>query len=285
MATLRQIRRRIKSVKNTQQITRVMRMVAAAKLAKAQVQAVQGRAYAEALGRILARVSRGRDLAHPLLATREVERRALLIVTSDRGLCGGYNHNLLRLAERTMAASPKSSWRLYCVGKKGREYFRKRSWNIAYSKVDTHGNMSPALAAEIAAELTGAFERGEVDEVQLAYTQFKSVARTMPVVRPFVPIRAEGEDLDAAPVDYILEPDLETVMDRLLPDYIQTVAFTSLLEAVASEHASRMLAMQAATENAKEVIEQLTLEMNKARQGAITKELADIVGAKVAAEG
>lgn len=285
MATLRHIRRRIKSVRTTQKITRVMKMVAAAKLARSQTLAQEGKAYADELERILREVVQGRELEHALLASRPVERRGLLVVTSDRGLCGGYNNNVIGRALEALKEAPRDTWSLFCVGKKGRDWFRRRGWNLAFEVVDTRGNVTPDLARHVAAALTDAYASGSVDEVRIAYTTFQSAAKYFPVVNRFLPLRPAGVGGGEVSTDYIFEPDLATVVDRLLPDYIQTTVFTALLEASAAEHAARMMAMQNATENAKDVIHQLTLEMNKARQAAITKELADITGAMLAVEG
>ncbi|MBM4045214.1 MAG: ATP synthase F1 subunit gamma [Planctomycetes bacterium] len=274
MLNIKQIRRRIRSVKSTQQITRVMEMVSASKLARTQALLRASKPYADGVEAILSRLSAGREVENPFITPREVKRRALMVVTSDRGLCGAYNTNVITHAENLLAKHDKATWRLICVGKKSRDYFQKRGWDIGHTLVETGGRANPARCQELAKYITDAYLAAEFDEVHFAYTAFKSVASVRPMSAKFLPI----EPAAVQPVDYIFEPDPQTVLDKLVPEYIASKLFVTIIESFASEHGARMVAMRNATENAEEMIAHLTLVRNKARQAAITKELSEIVG-------
>lgn len=277
MATMRDIRRRIRSIKNTQQITKAMQMVAAAKLRKVQDRVVASRPYAtklrEVLGRLVLQVPPGEY--HPLLAERLGGRSAYVVVTGDRGLCGAYNANVIRLAERELtAAGPEAV--VLAVGRKGRDYFRRQKYPLLRTYVDLGDDPSFPQARELARELMALFLEQAFDHLYLVYTQFLSPVRQQPQVVPLLPIRRPTGAEKA--VEYIFEPRPPLLFQSLLPRYVEVQVYQMLLEAKASEHGARMTAMEAATDNAEEMIKRLTLSFNKARQAAITKELADIVG-------
>jgi len=290
MPNLKQIRNRIRSVTNTQQITRVMEMVSASKLARTQSLLGQARPYAEGLAsvmrRIVAGLLAGEEEAEPIpnafMRPRpEVRKRCMVVFTSDRGLCGSYNNNLIATAERALEGG-QEAWVLACVGKKGRDYFRKRDWTIGYELVDTQGRVQPEQVDELSGYLTSGFEAEELDEAHLAFTEYQSVGRYVPATRPFLPVSPEAADESK---DYIFEPDPKSVLDLLVPDYLAARLNVTIYETLCSEHSARMAAMRNATDNAGEMIDSLTLVMNKARQSAITREISEIVGGAEAVEG
>ncbi len=279
MATLKAIRKRIGSIRNTQQITKAMKMVSAAKLRRAQEAVLAARPYAEKMTALLknlsARISRE---AHPLLMGREEKKVDLLLLTSDRGLCGGYNANLIRAAERFIRdRGPDKPTHLILVGRKGVDYFRRRKVEIA----DRHVNISPippqALAGEIAEKLIGRFLREESDETYILYSQFRSALSQVPTLHKLIPVVVTGEEVEGQATEYLVEPDIEALLSSLLPKVVEVAIYRALLEAAASEHGARMTAMDSATTNAAEMISSLTLQMNRARQASITKELLEIV--------
>ncbi len=287
MASLKVIRKRISSVKSTQQITKAMKMVAAAKLRRAQEAATEARPYATKLGDMLRAVAARVDAgSHPLLATRpETARIDLILVTSDRGLCGGYNSNLIRRTEAFLAEHAGQPVRLTLVGRKGTDYFRRRSVEIHEQHVNLLGGPNHALAASLGARVAQDFVSGETDAVYLIYSQFRSALSQVPTVEQLLPVVTDLGAADANQVDYIYEPDATTLLDRLLHQYITTLLARAFLESIASEHGARMTAMDSATSNAADMIDRLTLEMNRARQAAITKELMEIVSGAEALKG
>jgi F-type H+-transporting ATPase subunit gamma len=278
MPTMREIRRRIRSIRNTQQITRAMQMVAAAKLRKVQDRVWASRPYAgklqEVLERLVARVPP--EVQHPLLEERPPRRLAYLVVTGDRGLCGAYNANVIRLAEETVKAAEAEQVVLLTVGRKGRDYFRRRNYRILKEYLDLGDDPVFAQAKGLAQELTQLFEAGVFDHLYLIYSRFLSPLRQKPQVVPLLPIPRPPEGETA--VEYLFEPPPAELFGQLLPRYVEVQVYQMLLEAKAGEHGARMAAMEAATDNAEDMIKQLTLSFNKARQAAITKELADIMG-------
>jgi F-type H+-transporting ATPase subunit gamma len=288
MASLKTIRKRIGSVKSTQQITKAMKMVAAAKLRRAQEAATQARPYADKLGTLLRNVgARVGAESHPLLAVRENEQRIVLVlVTSDRGLCGGYNTNLIRAAQTFLNEHRDREVRVVFVGRKGNDYFRRR----AVEAKERHINLGPGpsfeLASDLGARLSAEFAADEVDAVYLLYSSFRSALSQVPTVERLLPVAAVvGEEASGGGADYIYEPDPAALLDRLIKQYVTTLVHRAFLESVASEHGARMTAMESATSNASEMINRLTLEMNRARQAAITKELMEIVGGAEALKG
>lgn len=281
MATLRDIRRRISSVKNTQTITRAMQMVAAAKLRRAQDRALKARPYAERIGEVLSSLAlRTREEAHPLLERREVKGVRLIVITAERGLCGAFNNNVFSMAEGIVKENYDRSLEtsLVSVGIKGRDYFRRRKHEVHREHIDVLGELRYDLASEVGGDVIEAYRDKVIDEVRVVYTRFVSMMRQQVVVETLLPIEpmevASGESV----IEYICEPDEERILKEILPRYVEVQIFKALLESVASEHAARMTAMEAATKNAGELIDSLTLVYNKARQAAITKEMLDIVG-------
>jgi F-type H+-transporting ATPase subunit gamma len=286
MASLKTIPQRIGSVKSTQQITKAMKMVAAAKLRRAQDAAVQARPYADKIGELLRAVAArvGAD-SHPLLAPREVERNVeLVLVTSDRGLCGGYNTNLIRRAQAFLNERSDSNVRLTLVGRKGYDYFRRRSVRMAEHHINLLGGPDHALAVKLGVRFADEFAAGNVDAVYLLYNHFRSALSQIPTVERLLPVGAPEAELTDQ-MDYLYEPDPKILLDRLLRQYIVTLIVRSFREAIASEHGARMTAMDSATSNASDMIDRLTLEMNRARQAAITKELMEIVSGAEALRG
>lgn len=298
MPSLKAIRRRIASVKSTQKITRAMKMVAAARLNRAQLRIKALRPYAvktaEVLRSLASRAGGDEEGAHALLAQRPVKRVLLLVLTSDRGLAGAFNSSIQRAAERKIAElrAEGSEVLIGAIGKKGRDYLRRRGYE---SKHDWSGNGEPTAerAAEIARQVSREFIEGEVDRVIVLFNEFKSAMTQKVTFLPLLPIETSDEPAVAtatattasnAPqsskstVDYIYEPSQGALLDRLLPMYVEVSVFRAMLDSSASEHGARMTAMDSATNNAKKMIGALTLEYNRARQAAITKELMEIIG-------
>jgi F-type H+-transporting ATPase subunit gamma len=286
MASLKIIRKRIGSVKNTQQITKAMKMVAAAKLRRAQEAAQAARPYAEKLAELLRTVAaRAGDVEHPLLARRETEHTVdVIVVTSDRGLCGGYNFNLIRKAEAFMAQHRDASVRLTAIGTKAFVHFRKRPVGVAEEHTHLPAGPDHALALQLATRVARDFAAGTTDGAYLVYSQFRSAISQTPTVEQILPV-ASAAATDVPQTDYIYEPDAAALLDRLLRQYITTVIDRAFLESIASEHGARMTAMESATSNASEMIDRLTLAMNRARQAAITTELMEIVSGAEALKG
>ncbi|WP_276618722.1 ATP synthase F1 subunit gamma [Syntrophomonas wolfei] len=285
-AGVREFKRRIRSVQNTQQITKAMKMVAAAKLRRAQEAAESSRPYNETLKGTLARLAAvSLDVRHPLLVKREEVRKVgYIVVTADRGLCGGYNTNIIRAANHAIAEDErKVETGIIAVGRKSRDFYRKRG-GVDAEFINLGDNISYADAREIGQYVTNAYENEEVDEVYLVYARFVNVLRQVPTVTKLLPIEPPTQEVDSSDiketrqVDYIYEPSAEDILLALLPRYVGSQIYNAMLEGKASEQGARMTAMGNATENAKEIISNLTLEMNKVRQAAITDEILDIVG-------
>jgi len=284
MPSLKALRKRIATVRSTQQITRAMKMVAAAKLRRAQEAAERARPYAAKLTEMFAAVAAGVEPeAHPLLARRPEQRIDLLVLTSDRGLCGGYNANLLRFAAGFVRQHGGAETAVVVVGRKGLEYYRRRSARVVAHRQGILTTAPTAMAAELAGEVTRRFVAEETDAVYLVYTRFRSALSQLPSVAPVLPVAAPSTDAPVA--DYIFEPKRPELLARLLPRYIEVLVTQALLEAIASEHGARMAAMENATRNAGEMIDRLTLSMNRARQATITKELMEIVSGAEALKG
>jgi F-type H+-transporting ATPase subunit gamma len=287
MATLRDIRRRINSVKKTAQITKAMQMVAAARLRRVQEALQNTRPYADKMNQVVAQlVQHNREGTHPLLEERPAPRRMeLLVVSTDRGLCGGLNTNLFRRTRDFLKENKEvyESVSLYLIGQKARDHYKRR--DVRVRKTRTH--MFPAgprfdLVKPIARDLMGSFLSGEVDEVGVMFTLFRSVMTQSVTFLPLLPLKQKGsEDEQRASAgekgDSIFEPSRDAILKKLLPAYVEVQLFWIFLEAQTSEFAARMTAMDSATSNAKEMIDRLTLTFNRARQAAITKELMDIV--------
>jgi len=281
VAGVRDIRRRIRSVSNMQQITKAMKMVAAAKLRRAQEKVIASRPYVKHIQDVLSRLVQAQtDLSHPLLEKRPVKKIGYILVTSDRGLCGGFNANLIRLT-RSVLDEQNAETRLVAVGRKGSDYFGRRKVEIISRFTGLGDSPDFNQARQIAGEIIGLYTSGELDEVFLVYSKFISVLTQEPTLAKILPIEPSEEE---AGRQYLFEPSPEQMIERLLPNYLESQIFSALLESKASEMGSKMTAMDSATENAKEMIDKLTLAMNRARQAAITKEISEIVGGAAALE-
>jgi F-type H+-transporting ATPase subunit gamma len=292
MATQLDIKRRIRSVKNTQQITRAMKFVAAARLRRAQEKAVSARPYTRALSRVVhSAAMRAQENDHPLLRRRPEERVLLLVVSGERGLCGAFNSNVMRRAIEFLRERPAEKLEVMSLGRKARDAMRKQRWKIIAEYVDITTKADPARAAEIAHKLTELYDAEEIDAVYIVFNEFKSVLAqnlTLLKVLPFEPdpaLAGEGAELaeGVTAVDYLYEQPPAELFSRLLPRFVQAQVFRALAESAASEHAARMTAMDSATNNAGELIDKLTLYMNKVRQAAITKEIIEVVSGAASA--
>ena len=285
MPTLRQLRDRVRSLKNTQQITRAMKMVAGARIRRAELAMKAARPYAAAIGDMLRQLAAAGGAHHPLLDARAGGKRAILLMTADKGLCGAFNSNLVRAAIN-VARDGTPPVALYLVGLKGRVQLRKTAYPVAQSW-PLSGRPFTELAEEVAATVTGAFLRGDVDEVTLVSSRFVSTIVQRPTPITLLPVPSAGADRAAGPTknSFEFEPDGAGVLAALLPKYIEFTIFQALLETQASEFAAKLLAMTNATDNAGKLIDELTLVMNKTRQAAITKEILEIVGGAEALKG
>jgi F-type H+-transporting ATPase subunit gamma len=292
MATLRDIRRRIRSVQSTQKITRAMKLVAAAKLRRAQERILEARPYATKMGELLGHLVAGSDGegAHPLLEQRQGPRRQIVIITADKGLAGAFNSNVIRYSLGFIRESNATALTLVVVGRKARDYYRRRQWTVKRDMIGFWDRLAYSHATELADGFMEQYLAGEVDEVHLIYNEFRSVAVQRPVRVQLLPIPSDATAThgtgaieahgagDGASIDYIYEPSREAILGHLLPRHVRTQVYRALMESLAGEYGARMTAMEAATKNAKELIDVLTIQYNKARQEKITKELLDIVG-------
>ncbi len=280
-AELRLIRRRIKSVQSTMKITRAMELIATSRIAKAQVRVAQSQPYTRSMVGVIRNIAAAGGLVHPLLERREVNTVGVLIVTSDRGLAGGYNANVMRLAERAVNAhlDAGKSTRLYVVGQKANGYFRYRNYQVEQAFLGVTDRPTYNDARTIANVLLNEYQEAHVDAVEAFTTRFRSALTQTAVHWPLLPIEPPdmADDAETA-IGYEFEPSPEAILGRLLPRYLEATVFGMLLEASASEHAARRRAMKAATENAEELTRVLTREANQARQAEITTEISEIVG-------
>ena len=287
MASLRDIKQRIKSVKNTQQITKAMKMVSAAKLRRAQDRALAFRDYARELQGVCSRLTAlGAAEGHALAEERKTKKVELIVVTSDKGLCGGFNGNVLNRALRFLKERAGTEINLVIVGKKAFDFYKRRPWPIIETHLDTFRGVDRPLADRITASVKDRFVAGESDAAYLLFNEFVSVIQQRVVLQQILPLQPppEEEELELPP-DYIFEPDLETLARQLFPELVVSQIYRALLESSASEHGARMAAMDAATRNAGELIAKLTLTYNRARQAAITKELIEVVSGADALAG
>jgi F-type H+-transporting ATPase subunit gamma len=285
MPSLKAIRKRISSVKSTQQITKAMKMVAAAKLRRAQEAAMAARPYADKLGALVQNVAAcvGAD-AHPLLSPRdEVRSIRVLLVTSDRGLCGGYNANLIRMTEAFLTEHGRERVRLTIVGRKGFDHFKKRQVEITDKHIAIFGGPGHQLADAIGRSLAREFAAGETDAVYLIYSQFRSAISQVPTLERLLPLAAGSTDQQAT--EYLYEPDAASLLERLLRQYVTVLIHRTFLESNASFFGAQMTAMDSASKNASEMMDRLTLQMNRARQATITTELMEIVSGAEALKG
>ncbi len=283
MPSLRDIRNRIGSVKSTRQITKAMKMVAAAKLRRAQDAILKTRPYAmlldQTLARVAARAAAEEAAAHPLLAPRVQRQAEVVVITSDRGLAGGFNSNIARRTQRFLTENGDrfEGLQLATIGKKGRDFFRARKLSVRKDFTGIHADLRYEKAEAIAEEYTARYLAGDVDAVFLAYNEFKSAISQKPVVVQLLPIETAPVAEASAGIDFKYEPSREALLRELLPRQIATQVWRALLESAASEHGARMSAMESATKNAEEMIAALTLQYNRARQAYVTKELMEIV--------
>ena len=291
MANLRVIRKRISSVKSTQQITKAMKMVSAAKLKRAQDAIVAARPSARLMREVVQAVARraGQD-AHPLLLSRETKKLGLLVITSDRGLCGGVNSNLLRAVNRFLQENQGryEDVALFVVGRKSRDFLRRRRIPLRKEFINILGSLSYSHAEQLSQDLVGGFIAGDFDEVQIVFNEFRSAISQVVRFEKLFPLAIEPKDSEgaiASGIDYLYEPSQKEILAPLLPKYVETQIFRMLLESVAGEHGARMTAMDSATNNAVDMISRLTLQMNRARQASITKELMEIIGGAEALKG
>jgi len=283
-AGVKTLNKRIRSVNSTKQITKAMKMVAAAKLNRSQGKMVAARPYAQMLRTLVEHLAGAAQDANPLFEVREVKRRLYVVVTSDKGLCGSYNLNLIKLAQAAVDGSTKSGVEaeLVTVGKKAGDYFAKRGYRLFRRHDDFNGEATAQRGQELGDALVKAFLDGTFDEVRVVYAEFVSMMTQRPQDRPRLPIApaaaTAAADAETASLDYIWEPGQAQLFALLLPLYLRNRVFMTLMEAFTSEHAARMASMTAATDNAGELIDALTLQRNRERQAAITAELLDIVG-------
>jgi F-type H+-transporting ATPase subunit gamma len=278
MPALVDIRRRIRSVKSTQQITKAMKMVSAAKLRRAQDAMFAARPYARKMMEVLSSMAaRAEETAHPLLEQREGERILLVLVTADKGLCGGFNANILRTAVRFLEERDDKEIQLEPIGRKGRDFFKRRRWKIRHEHVGLFQKLTFGAAKEIAQDLIQAYTAHELDQVYVLYNEFKSVIQQRIVVERLLPIEKLALQPTEPAMDYIYEPKPADIFAAMLPRHVEIQVFRALLESAAAEHGARMSAMDAASNNASDMIDRLTLYMNKVRQAAITKEIIEVV--------
>src|SRR5262245_41126301 len=286
MATLKAIRRRVSSVRNIQQITKAMKMVSAARLRRAQEAAFAARPYAEKLEAVLQNLAtQGQSLSHPLLMVREEQNIDLLLVTSDRGLCGGFNSNLVRAAEAFIREHPAQKVTLTIVGRRGYDYFKRRTVQLGEHHINLFGRLTPTLANGIGTRLSQRFVNGETDGVYVLYARFRSALVQVPTLDKVLPITPKERAVDAPSREYLYEPQPQELLESLLTRYVDMLIYRAMLESIASEHGARMTAMENATNNAVDMIGRLTLDMNRARQSGITRELLEIVSTSEALKG
>lgn len=281
MATLRDIQRRIKSVENTQKITRAMKLVAAVKLRRAQERILEARPYAYKMQEVLGSLAlRSDPQLHPLLARQETEKKIVVVISADRGLCGAFNSNIVKRSMEVIRGAKEATFTLIVVGRKVRDYYRRRRGEFAVRSeyAGFFDQLAYEHAMEIGQDLVDAYVNEAYDEVLLVYNEFKSPAVQRVMVERLLPIEPLFLPPETPVVDFVYEPSPEAILDRLLPKHVEVQLYRALMESLAAEYGARMTAMDAATKNAQEVIELLTVQFNKARQERITKELLDIVG-------
>ncbi len=285
MPNVLDIRRRIRSVKNTQQITKAMKMVSAAKLRRAQERVVSARPYAQRILAVLhSLVARSEGQTHPLMQARGDEHIQLVVITGDKGLCGAFNSNIIKAAQNFIEENQHKQLTLNCVGRKGRDFFRKSPVSIAQQFINIFSRLDYSHAKQIAGKLMEQFASGELDAIYLVYNEFKSVIQQRIVVEQLLPIQRFAPPADETLIDYIYEQPAAEIFNSLIPKHVEVQVYRALLESAAAEHGARMTAMDAATNNAVDLIDSLTLTMNRARQAGITREIIEIVGGAAALE-
>jgi F-type H+-transporting ATPase subunit gamma len=287
MANLRELRKRIASVKNTQKITNAMKMVSAAKLRRAEEAIKSARPFAEKMRDVLmslaARINPG---AHPFLELKPPKKALLILITADRGLCGAFNANLNRRAEAFAREMSEKGVQvdMITVGRKGNDYFRRRKVNLVEAFTNVMNNVTYELSGRVVSVAVEKFTTGEYEEVYILFNSFRSAVRQVQTLRKLLPVTPEEEGWERK-MEYLYEPSEEALLDSIIPRYVQVQVFTGMLDSVAAEHGARMTAMEAATSNADEMIYRLTLKHNRLRQESITTELMEIVGGAEALKG
>ena len=279
MASPKDLRRRIRATRSMQQIFKAMEMVSAAKLRRAQQRAQAARPYSAKISAMLANLAgSAAELEHPLFKAREVKTTALVVVTADRGFAGAYNTAVLRVAEARVRAAPPGSVQCVVVGRKGRDYLRRRGCAVLAAHTDLPGEASLELARQITSDLTERFIRGDVDRVEILFTHFVNALVRKVLTESFLPIGAGTAAQPAGGGATILEPNAESILAVLLPRYAAAKLYAALADSLASEHSARMVAMGSARKNAGELVDSLTLTRNRLRQAAITREISELVG-------
>lgn len=280
MATLREVKKRIRTVVSTKRITSAMEMVAASKLRRAQQKIEQTRPYSQKMDEMLQHLAAGSsgDISHPYFEQREPKKRTLVLVTSDRGLCGSFNSNVIRRAVNWLREEGLPKVEVVTVGKKGNDLLKRRQWKIINNFSDWGGQLNYGKARDLVDFLTQRFVSGETDSIHLVYTQFISTVKYKIVVEQYLPLtRPESGEGSGMRSQYIFEPTPESIYESLMPGYALTKMVTVLVDSFAAEHGSRMIAMGNATSNAGEMVDDLTLLYNKTRQAQITKELLEVI--------
>lgn len=291
MATIRQVRQRIKVAKNIQQITKAMKMVAAARLKRAQDRVTSARPYAQTMREMMTSLASavGGEVDHPLLAVRPVKATGFLIVSADRGLAGSYNSAILRRALEMLKAYDKEQVKLYVAGRKGVQFFRRRGFNVVEEFHLGNAGITFADARNITKTVRDAFEAGAIDQLFLVYTRFYTAITQKPTDLMLLPIQqpeaVNTDSLTEENADYLFVPSADELLRSLLPRYVEGQVYQAFLESIASEHGARMTAMSSATDNAGKMITSLTLQLNRARQAGITREISEIVGGAEALKG
>jgi F-type H+-transporting ATPase subunit gamma len=280
---MREIRRRIRSVNSIQQITRAMEMVAVSRLKRAEERLRSARPYAEKIQELMQSMAPSLPrIEHPLLAQRDALRIAVVLITSDKGLCGAFNANIIQYANGFIEESSGKEIKLFLIGKKGHDFFSRRAHSIEYYLPQVSRDISPQEVKEISNSFMEGFEKGLHDEVYLFYTQFRTAMHTVPTRIKLLPIESPEAEPQQGAAEPIFEPSAEEIMNELLPRYIEAQVYKGLVESSASEHGARMVSMKNATDNAEEMIRSLTLSYNKARQASITKEIIEVTTASEA---
>ncbi len=285
MASAKDIKKRIKGIKNIQQITKAMEMVAGAKLRRAQALAESAKTYAEKIQSLMQNLDSSiTDFEHPLLLKREEKNVALILITSDRGLCGAYNSNLFKKVQAYFEENKDKKISLFCIGKKGNDFFKYRNYDIQYYSQSDNKTMTLDKVNELVGKLIEEYTISSFDKILIIFSKFVSVMNQLPTERPLLPVE-KIEDKKEQAVDYIFEPDPESLLEKLFPKYLENQVYNVIVESYASELAARLVSMKNATKSAGEMMDSLTLSYNKARQAGITKEILEIISGAEALRG
>jgi F-type H+-transporting ATPase subunit gamma len=285
MAKTHDLKRRIRSIKNTMQVTKAMKMVSAARLRRAQDRILAARPFAVTTGKVLASLAaRANPELHPLLVQREIKHVELVLITSDRGLCGSFNANAIKAGTQFLLQHRPDTLNVMTVGRRGRDFVRRRNLKITAEWLDVFRNLEFSTAQLIGDDLIQRYTSGAIDAVYIAYNEFKNIVSQRPVVEQILPIPRAELAAAGQVEDYIYEPDPESLFEAILPGYVRIQVWRALLESAAAEHAARMTAMDSATKNAKELTDALTLHMNRVRQASITTAIIEVVSGAAALE-